>query len=94
MGIEYDDDKRRRTLQERGLDMAHAADIFRGYTFTVEDQRWNYGEQRFVTRGVLDDDVVVVVWTPRNDARRIISIRRASRNEREDYRQRLGSEQV
>lgn len=39
MGIEYDDDKRRRTLQERGLDMAHAADIFRGYTFTVEDQR-------------------------------------------------------
>jgi uncharacterized DUF497 family protein len=48
---------------------------------TWEDRRRNYGETRFISVGVLDERAVVVVWTPRGAARRIISMRKA--NERE-----------
>ena len=91
MRIEYDDAKRERTLQERGLDMDHTRKVFEGDTITFEDRRKNYGERRFITTGLLNDVVVVVVWTPRHASRRIISLRRANRNEREAYKQKLGS---
>lgn len=40
----------------------------------VEDTRHDYGEPRFITVGVLDGRVVVVVWTPRGAARRVMSM--------------------
>ncbi|ELT9129660.1 BrnT family toxin [Salmonella enterica] len=43
-----------------------------------------YGEIRYITAGTLDGRVVVLVWTPRDNARRIISMRKA--NEREKTR--------
>ena len=45
MRIEYDDAKRERTLQERGLDMDHTRKVFEGDTITFEDRRKNYGER-------------------------------------------------
>lgn len=81
MRIEFDPEKRLKTLAERGLDFADAGKIFAGVTVTVRDERKEYGEERFVTVGGIDDDVVVLVWTQRGDARRIISMRKA--NERE-----------
>jgi len=79
--IEFDPDKRARTLEERGLDFARANEVFAGVTVTVEDARFDYGESRFITAGVLDGRMVVMVWTPRGEARRIISMRKA--NDRE-----------
>ena len=61
--------------------MARARTVLGGPTLTVEDDRQDYGEVRFITIGFLDDAMVVLVWTPRDDAYRIISMRRA--NERE-----------
>ena len=90
MGIEYDDAKRKLTLQRRGLDMRHADEVFEGDTFTFEDLRKDYGEHRFITIGYLKDAIVVVVWTQRHANRRIISIRRANKNEREAYRRNAG----
>lgn len=60
--------------------MACANDVFEGPTITVEDDRRDYAEQRFITVGFLGREmvVVVVVWTPRGDAYRIISIRKES----------------
>ena len=61
--------------------MARAHEVFAGSTLTVEDDRQNYGEDRFITIGFLDGRMVILVWTPRSGTRRIISMRKA--NERE-----------
>ena len=62
MQIEFDLDKREKTLTERGLDFARADEVFAGESVTTEDARFDYGETRFITAGVLDSRMVVVVW--------------------------------
>ena len=52
--------------------MARADEVFAGATLTVEDDREDYGEDRFITMGFLDAMMVVLVWTPRDGAYRII----------------------
>lgn len=89
MRIEYDPDKRALTLAERGLDMADAGLVFHGPTLTVEDDRENYGERRYITIGWLRSRMVVIVWTPRDVARRIISMRKANDREQALYGPRL-----
>jgi len=81
MKIVYNSAKRDKTLMERGLDFALAADLFSGLTLTQPDTRVDYGETRYMTAGWLTGRMVVVVWTPRGANRRIISMRKA--NERE-----------
>jgi uncharacterized protein len=87
--IEFDPDKRQTTLDHRGLDMARAAEIFAGATLTVDDDRKDYGEQRFITIGSLGGRMVVSVWTSRGAARRIISLRKANDREKAIYNNRL-----
>ena len=85
MRITYDPEKRRVTLENRGLDFKDADKIFAGVHFTAIDDRKDYGETREITIGLLEGNVVVVVWTEREDSRRIISMRKADRDEREGY---------
>ena len=89
MDIEFDPDKRYKTMTERGIDFARAAEVFAGRHFTVEDQREDYVEPRFITVGKLDGRMVVMVWTPRGEARRIISMRKANEREQERFGHRL-----
>jgi uncharacterized DUF497 family protein len=81
MKITYDAAKRSKTLEERGLDFEDAPQVFSGPTVTAPDVRSDYAEERFITFGVLYGQEVVIVWTQRGEARRIISMRYA--NERE-----------
>lgn len=90
MEIEFDSVKRDATLEHRGLDFARAAEIFAGVTFTQEDDRADYGETRFITIGVLDGRMAVMVWTLRGEVRRIISMRKANEREQARYQSRLG----
>jgi uncharacterized protein len=85
MKIEFDPAKRDQTLCERGLDMARANQVFGGATLTAADDRRDYGEDRFITVGFLDDRMVVVVWTRRGAARRVISMRKANDREQALY---------
>lgn len=89
MRITFDPEKRALTLAARDLDMAACGDVFAGSCLTVPDLRRDYGEDRFITIGFLADRMVVVVWTPRADARRIISMRKANDREVALYRPRL-----
>lgn len=89
MRIAFDEIKRAATLESRGLDMARAAEVLTGATLTVEDDRRDYGEDRYITVGFLEGSMVVLVWTPRNDAYRIISMRKANERERQLYRGRF-----
>ena len=75
MKITFDPAKRQATLDDRGLDMALSGEVFDGPTLTVPSDR--QGESRFFTIGFSNGRMVVVVWTPRNDGRRIISMRKA-----------------
>ena len=59
--------------------------IFDSYTLTIEDDRYDYGEERAVTFGILEGRVVVVVHTENEDSIRIISIRKATKYEEKKY---------
>lgn len=73
--------KRQLTRPRRGLDFADAELVFAGPTFTFEDDRDDYGEQRWVTLGVLQGKVVVVVHTESQDEIHVISMRKADKDE-------------
>ena len=85
MQIEFDAAKRDKTLAERGLDFARAAEVFLGIHLTAPDSRQDYTEDRFITMGYLDARLVVLVWTPRDEVRRIISMRKANDREKAFY---------
>ena len=65
--------------------MARAEEVLAGTTLTVEDDRRDYGEDRFITIGFLDGAMVVLVWMPRAGRHRIISMRQANERERTLY---------
>ena len=90
MKISFDPAKRDITLRERGLDFRDANRIFAGKNATIPDQRRDYGEARFITAGYLDDRMVVLVWTPREKSRRIISMRYAHGKEESRWREHMG----
>ena len=69
--------------------MARAGEVFSGAMLTVEDDRRDYGEDRFITVGFLDVSMVVVVWTPRKVGARIIGMRKANDREQRLYRERF-----
>lgn len=75
--IEFDPRKRDKTFTERGLDFARAEEVFAGATLTWRDDRQDYGEDRFISFGMLDGRHVVVV-----DAAR----RRTSHHQHEESR--------
>ena len=81
MKIAWDDAKRRANLRKHGFDFADAKDVFGGITYTIEDRRFEYGEERFLTLGMLRDMVVVIAHTETPGTIRIISMRKATRNE-------------
>jgi uncharacterized DUF497 family protein len=58
--------------------------------FTGEDARQDYAEIRFITVGQLDARMVIVIWTPRGEVRRIISMRKANDREKALYARYLG----
>jgi uncharacterized DUF497 family protein len=88
--ITFDPAKRDRTLAERGLDFADAAQVFAGRYTVLPDDRQDYGEPRFISAGHLRGRMVVLVWTPRDGARRIISMRHAHAKEEALWRRMLG----
>ena len=90
MQITYDITKRNKTLIERGLDFADAKAVFAGHHFTAEDLRQDYGEVRLISIGLIQERMVVLVWTPRGEDRRIISMRKANKREQVLYAHRLG----
>lgn len=76
MKIGFDSVKRSLTLKDRGLDFLDAPRLFESRSLTVVDDRMDYGEERFISYGFLDGVAVALVWTDRDGAMRIISMRK------------------
>ena len=85
MTFTWDESKRKINLIKHGMDFVDAKDVFSGATFTFEDDRLSYGEQSFITVGLLRDVVVVIDHAERNDEIRIISMRKATKYEQKIY---------
>lgn len=83
--ITWDEPKRRINLRRHGFDFVDAEEVFAGVTYTYEDDRLAYSEQRFVTLGLLREVVVSIVHTEDGDHIHIISMRKATKREREIY---------
>ena len=83
--FEWDERKRQANIRKHGIDFADIPPLFEGDIVTIEDIRYNYGETRFITFGLLKIGVIVVVHTERNGNLRIISARKATKNESKIY---------
>jgi uncharacterized protein len=81
MRFSWSERKRAINLKEHGLDFVDAPRVFEGLTFTYEDDRFDYGEQRFITLGLLAGVPVSVAHTETDDEIRIISFRKATDRE-------------
>jgi uncharacterized DUF497 family protein len=90
MATSWDEAKRQRTLLERGIDFARAEEIFAGEHYTRLDDRRDYGETRYITAGYSGERFVVVAWTSRDGARRIISMRYGHAQEEERFKETVG----
>jgi uncharacterized DUF497 family protein len=81
MPFAWDPQKRRSNLKTHHIDFVDAEKVFAGATFTYEDDRFAYGERRFVTLGLLGGIPVSIVHTENEREIRIISFRKATPNE-------------
>jgi len=86
---EWNEEKNQKNIIDRGLNFADAEIVFSGTCATFEDTRFDYGELRFITFGMLDERLVVIAHTPRNKKTRIISMRKANNREQKTYKERL-----
>lgn len=87
MRFEWDEAKRRSNLYDHQIDFAavEKEEIFAGETVTQVDDRFEYGESRFLTLGLLKGEVVAIIHTESDEVVRLISVRKASKNEESIY---------
>lgn len=90
MGFEWDDKKNRANIEKHGVSFKTAARIFDGLVLTAEDDRFEYGEVRKNSIGMIENALILVVThTDRAGKTRINSARPGSRAERSRYEQAL-----
>jgi uncharacterized DUF497 family protein len=87
MDFEWDEAKNRANIAKHGIDFTRSKEIFSGPTVDFVDHRRNYGETRRAVIGMVEGREVYVVYTVRGEVYRIISARRAKRDERRAYRE-------
>ena len=86
MRYTYDHKKRAANLKKHGYDFDDARLVIESdKSVTFEDQRFDYGEQRYVTLGVLRGKVVAIATAETDDEIRVISMRKAAPNEEKIY---------
>ena len=85
MEFTWSETKRAANLKKHGLDFVDAPAVFESVTFTFEDDRFSYDEQRYVTLGLLAGIPVSVVHTESDHEIRIISFRKATDREAQIY---------
>lgn len=85
MNFEWDEQKRLINLQKHGFDFVGIEVVFSDDKQTILDDRFDYDETRFVTFGFLEGRVVAVVHTDTDETIRIISVRKATKNEQLEF---------
>ena len=87
MEFDWDEEKRKINLDKHGVDFFDAYKIFFGTVLQKTDNRREYGEVRINAIGKLGSEILFVTYSRRGEVHRIISARKANKNEREAYQQ-------
>jgi len=87
LDIDYDPDKDVLNQQKHQMSLALAAAFEWDSAQIEEDRRYDYGELRFRATGYIGQRLHVMIFTPRGDIARIISLRRAEKFEERRYAQ-------
>lgn len=88
MKFEWDDEKEKINIAKHGIDFTTAARVFKDKNRLEQyDEAHSDFEDRFITIGIIDKVayLVTVVYTERKDIIRLISARKATKNERMMY---------
>ncbi len=85
MRFEWDEKKRLSNIKKHGIDFVDIPAMFDGDIVTVIDDRFEYGETRYQTLGLLKSRVIMVVHTESETVIRIISARKANKDEEKVY---------
>lgn len=86
MKFEWDENKHQNNLRKHGIDFQEAYEIFNNPILRRIDSRFDYGEARWTALGMTHKRVVLVVYTELDEETiKIISIRKATKNERKTY---------
>lgn len=88
--FEWDPEKNRANVAKHDLGFANASGAFSGPMLSRIDDRRDHGEERWIGLGKIEDVVVAIAYTVRSDKVRIISARKANRNEAKTYEQAFG----
>lgn len=92
MRFEWDDAKNERNIRSHKIDFEDAQIVFHGSMIIRLDDRKDYGEDRWIGTGFLDNLVVVVVFSqPENDIIRLISARKANHHERKRFEEEISN---
>jgi uncharacterized DUF497 family protein len=94
--FEWDEAKNRVNTRKHGLSFSTAASMFEHPHLVRLDTRQEYGEDRWIAVGLIGPVVCVVVYSDRLDEHgtrtiRIISARKATRHEREEFEKKIGN---
>lgn len=87
IAIEFDPVKDAVNRRKHGMSLAAAALLFEGPILRQSDTRFDYGEDRWLAIGRIEDQLFCVCYTMRGRVYRIVSLRRASGKERQAYAQ-------
>ena len=81
--FEWDEKKRLQTIEKHGIDFISATELFEQRYYTYPSSR--DGEERYVAIGVMHTEIIAVAYTKRGEVIRLITARKARKNEREHY---------
>lgn len=88
MAFIWDEAKRQTNLKKHRMDFADAEKVFEGIILTFEDDRFDYGEQRFITIGLLNGEFIVIAHAEdagEKNLTRVISMRKATKYEQQIF---------
>jgi len=86
MSFEWDENKNKSNIEKHGINFNDAKEVFNDPKRKIsQDNRKDYGEERFKVIGKIFETIISVIFTFRNSIIRIISARKSSQNEREEY---------
>jgi len=90
MKFEWDERKNEINIRKHGFDFRDAREVFDGPLLVRLDQREDYGEDRWQGIGLIRGQVVVLIFTQRDlEVIRVISVRKATKHEREGFEKAL-----
>ena len=90
MLFEWDETKNQSNIEKHGLSFEFAKLVFDDDVITFEDNRYAYGEKRYITCGLLVNRLVVIVHTWRDEHVRIISMRKGNKREQDEFERSIG----